>query len=125
MARAFNTEIFNATATALIDAYSGANFYELLGRADDLAIQVIVDCVASSPSAVKVYYQMSNDGRENTFKDVANVNISTPAAGSMDVFYPLSSATNGAFGRVRVDKTSMSQGTATLRVIACGRTRGS
>ena len=106
--------------------YSSSNFFELLGRADDLVIQVTVESSTGSPSYLKIYYQISNDGAEGTFKDCSTLSsITSPVAGNMDIFYPLGSNPNGAFGRIRVDHSGVAQGTAAIRVIACGRTRGS
>lgn len=124
MARSFNVEIFNGTINSGVYYYSAPEYNELLGRADDLVLQLIVDAAPSS-ATIDAQYQSSNDGGQHTnlWKDVTSVKPSVSATTGncpgVDMKRSTSSDILGAFGRVAI---SASTGTGfTVRVIACGR----
>lgn len=124
MARSFNIEIFNGTINSGVTYYSAPEYNEMLGRADDLVLQLIVDA-APSTATIDAQYQSSNDGGQHTnlWKDVSALKPSASATAAncpcVDMKRSGASDILGAFGRVAV---SASTGTGfSVRVIACGR----
>lgn len=128
MSRSFNLEIFNGIINKAISTsfyYSDPKFNELLGSADVLVLQAIVES-APAGETVTVQYQTSNDGSPNTalWSNVSGFTASPAPSGTTDV--PKSAIARnaasdamGAFGRVAVS-CATNNGVA-VRVIACGR----
>lgn len=125
MARLFNIEIFNKVINKSTNYYSDVQFNELLGGADSVILQVIVDAVAAADT-VTVQHQVSNDGsptsglwtNTSAAPTVSPTSVTDVPKASMA--RTASTDTMGAFGRVQVSCTT-TNGVA-VRVIACGRT---
>lgn len=127
MARLFNVEIFNSAINSGATYFSSPDFNELLGRADFLVLQVIVDS-APSTATITAQYQSSNDNGSNANFWVNNINLAPAVSATtancpgVDMKRSTSSDALGAFGRVSVS-ASAGAGFA-VRVIACGHTEG-
>ena len=125
MARLFNVEIFNKVINKAVTYYSDPQFNELLGRADSVVIQAIVDATPAGET-VTVTYQVSNDGSPIaalwTDSSVAPAPAPATSADVPKSAMARSSSTDpmGSFGRVKVTCTT-NNGVA-VRVIATGRT---
>ena len=124
MARGFNIEVFRKVINTGVTYYSDPRYDELLGSADIVVVQAIVD---STPGAATVTasYQASNDGAPNTGIWVSLPNTAAPAPSSVGDVPKAAMARNtntdalGARGRIAVS-TSAQNGVA-VRVIVCGR----
>jgi hypothetical protein len=125
MARLFNVEVFNQVIGGGSPApvyYSGPQFNALLGSADELTIQYIVDATGGSlPAVVTFEPQCNNTEEEALWEATASTKTVTITAqsdlpGSTIDRYSLSSAF-AAYGRFKVtaDKHSVS-----ARIIVCG-----
>ena len=71
MARLFNIEVFNRTiagASSSAPVYrSGEGHYALLGSADVLCAQILVEASPTFPAVVTVTYELSNNTQEETW----------------------------------------------------------
>lgn len=124
MARLFNVEVFNKVINKSTTYYSDPQYNDLLGRADSVTLQVVVDSVSASDTVTGLL-QVSNDGAPiDAVWTSTSVSVGVTPGSASDV--PKSnigrtSSTDplGAFGRVKVT-TSSTNGVA-VRIIACGR----
>ncbi len=126
MARSFNVEVFNKVINTGVTYYSDPQYDELLGSADVVTIQAIVDA-APGAATITAQFQSSNEGAPNSsvWLNPTNFPAAQPApSGASDV--PKAAMTRnrlddnmGMRGRVAVS-TSAQNGVA-VRVIACGR----
>ena len=125
MARSFNIEIFRKVINTGVTYYSDAQFDELLGRADRVVIQAIVDATPGA-ATVTATFQSSNDGAPNTSVWTSLPNTAAPSPASASDVPKAAMATStksnvsGMRGRVAV--TTSAQNGVAVRVIACGRT---
>lgn len=125
MARLFNVEVFNKVINKSISYYSDPQFNELLGRADSITLQVIVDATGGSDT-ITATLQVSNDGApidalwSTTSVAPAAAPASTTDVPKSAVGRTASTDPLGAFARVKVTCSNFN-GTA-VRVIACGHT---
>ena len=129
MSRLFNVEVFNrtisggATKDAFGKAYhSGEDSYGLLGSADGVKVQVIVDAVAEGDTQVKVEIETTNAPQEETWVAIGGKGSLTliddaKDAPVMDFSKYILPEDVGAYVRFRV---SADRGGATVRVIAAG-----
>ena len=104
MSRLFNVEVFNQTMGQGQTYFSGEEFYAMLGSADSMSAQVLVDAVAAYPTDVVVTFQTTNTLQQWTWSSTAattTVTVSTaantPAQDTIDV--PFTGTVIGAYGR--------------------------
>ncbi|MBI5518358.1 MAG: hypothetical protein HY909_31595 [Deltaproteobacteria bacterium] len=117
MARTFIQEVMSQTVTTTA-VYSSGQFYEMLGRPNKLAVQIVVDSV-SGAQTVSAELQHSNDGADNTFGTLSGATGNSGSISAASNFWlGAATITPGAFIRVKV---STSTGTCVVRVIICGR----
>ncbi|MBI5517092.1 MAG: hypothetical protein HY909_25155 [Deltaproteobacteria bacterium] len=125
MAKAFNVEIYNGVINKNVTYYTDPKWNELLGSADVLVFQAIVE---STPAAetVTVQYQTSNDGGPLAalWSDVSGFTVTVSPSSATDVPKAAfdrnaSSDAMGAQGRGTISCTT-NNGVA-VRLIACGR----
>lgn len=120
MARAYNVEVLNQTVGTTA-AYSGGQYYETLGRADEVAVQVIVDAVSTTLNVTAVL-EHSNDGANATFTTVTGTSTTESSISAATSFWLTAPSIKlGAFLRVKVNTST---GTASIRVAICGRVLG-
>ncbi len=125
MARLFNVEVFNKVINKSTTYYSDPQFNELLGRADSITLQVIVDSVPAGETVTAVL-QVSNDGAPiDAVWTNTSVSVAPAPSGASDVPKSAIGRTSstdplGSFGRVKV--TCATNNGNAVRVIACGRT---
>jgi hypothetical protein len=126
MSRRGNFEIFNKVINKNVTYYSDPQFNDMLGQADTLVLQAIVDGTPGTET-VTVQYQTSNDGApiDALWKDVSGFACSVAPGSATDV--PKSDMDRnaagdamGALGRVKVTCATNTSGVA-VRVIACIR----
>ncbi|MBI5518357.1 MAG: hypothetical protein HY909_31590 [Deltaproteobacteria bacterium] len=117
MPRAFIETVVNQTVNVNY-TYNSPVYHELLGSADDLAIQVVVDNV-STTLIIYAELQHSYLGTEDSFSTVSGTATNSGSISAADKFW-LGDATQprGPLNRVKV---YASTGTAGVRVIVCGR----
>ncbi len=124
----FNTRINSGDGTTTPVYYASSDYYDLLGSADTLVVQAIIDSTIAALDVTAQLEMTQDGGRE--WKPVAGVNPTPSVSSPTDL--PKSamkrgSVTNGSpiprQGRVKV---WVSNGTnhfgVGVRVIACGRT---
>lgn len=126
MARLFNVEVFNQMIGASAE-YSSQDFYALLGSADAIVAQIVVDgVVATSLTTVVVTYQVNNTMQEQLWVDTPwneSVAASDPDDTPKQEALIVPQGTDehlGAFGRFKVQAD---KGGASVRIIACGRSK--
>lgn len=120
MSRLFNVEVFNQT-TGKDPVYSSSDFNELLGSADTMLVQIIVDAVTQANTVVSVYYQTNNTTQEQLWTSGAATTVTVTTiddAPEQGVMTLPSTNGAGAFGRFQVTATKSG---ATVRIVACGR----
>jgi len=129
MARLFNIEVFNQSISG--DGGSPGVYYTspeqmaVLGSADALIVQIIVESVGALSTQVTVAYESSNTGSQiaNEWGSVATATTSAAANWSdLPLVKPLTITTVGqigAFGRFKV--TSNNNAPAQVRIVVCGR----
>lgn len=123
MSRLFNVEVFNQSmtgdSTSAPTYVSGTEFNALLGSAESVKVQIIVDSAAVVSATVNVAFEYNNAVQDNiwTTGTTANVTAATvadlPKTGYMTLTAP---SDLGAYGRFRVSATE----NVTVRIIACG-----
>lgn len=125
MSRLFNVEVFNQTIGAAAPVYSSQEFYALLGSADVIVAQLVLDGVsATSATEVTVTYQVNNTTQEQLWVDtpwnesVTASNADDPPKQEALVVPQGTDEHLGAFGRFKV---AADKGGASVRIIACGR----
>ena len=73
MARLFNVVVFDETISGANSSapvyYSHPSHHALLGSADVLNVQVIVEAIGAATTTVSVVYQISNSAVESEWKD--------------------------------------------------------
>ncbi len=129
MARSFNVEVFNKTiggdATNAPQYRTGQEFYAMLGAADALRVQVIVEAVNAINTTVTVSAETTSAQEEETWKDTGvsalTVMVTSPAKTNQDVLRLVAGQHYGAFVRFVV---SSNVPTATVRLIATGWSQG-
>lgn len=125
MGRSFNIEVFRKVINTGATYYSDPQYDELLGSADIVVLQAIVDATPGA-ATVTAQYQTSNDGGPvaNVWHDPGNFPASPAPASSADV--PKSAMTRNAStdplaNRGRVAVSTSAQNGVMVRVIVCGR----
>lgn len=126
MARSFNIEVLRRVINTGVTYYSDPQYDELLGDADYVALQAIVDATPGA-ATITAQYQSSNDGAPNTsvWQSSANFPAASPSpASTSDV--PKAAMTSSQLGsnlgvRGRVAVSTSAQNGVSVRVIACGR----
>ena len=122
MARLFNVEVFNKTIAGKTGGpdpyYSGQEFYALLGSAEMMRFQVIIEASAVASTTVTVEFQMTNAMEEDTWMPTASGSVTTanPTKQELDTF-KVEAPDMCAYGRLKV---TSSQPGAAVRIIACG-----
>ncbi len=127
MPRLFNLEVFNETVTG--DAttppvyYSVREHQAVLGSADVLHAQIIVEAIGDAGTVVTVAYQISNTGNEAEWTSSAKSTTVTPVAFTAVPFTGWllvdAGVDIGAFGRFKV--TSNKNAPARVRIVVLGR----
>lgn len=127
MPRTFNVEVFNKTVSGAASPnqpkyYSGEEFAALLGSADSMCVQTILDTQgsASSGEVVRVTLQINNSNESETwettaFDHVVNYSATSPVSTSW--------VWAGTAANVRFMVQSLYSNVA-VRIIVCGRTLG-
>lgn len=130
MARLFNVVVFDETISGDSGGskpiyYSNPSHHALLGSADVLNVQVIVESVSAVTTVVTVVYQISNSAVESEWKDSSkSATVTVAGYTSADLpgmtFFAVDANIDlSAYGRFKVyaDKN----GACKVRIIACGR----
>ena len=123
MSRLFNVEVFNPTiggvSTSAPTYVSGTEFNALLGSAEKLKVQIIVDAIAAASTTVSVTFEYNNAMQDNTWATGSTATVAVaaiadlPESGFMTLSAPADLA---AYGRFRVGANQ----NATVRIIVCG-----
>ncbi len=126
MPRLFNIEVFNEMVTGDASApvyFSTREHQAMLGSADVLNAQIIVEAIGDAATIVSVAYQISNTGNEAEWVSSSKNTTVTPggftgvpATGWLQVD---TNADIAAFGRFKV--TSNKNAPAKVRIIVLGR----
>ena len=129
MARLFNVEVFHRTISGASSSppvyHSGEAHNALLGSADVLAAQILVEASPTFPAVVTVTYELSNSTQEETWVINTGITQTVTAATAADMpaqaYLRVGSSDSAltAYGRFAV--TSDVAG-VTVRIIVCGRT---
>lgn len=124
MARLFNVEVFNKTVSGAASPnqpkyYSGEEFAALLGSADSMCIQTILDTQGGASSGVilTVTLQINNSNESETWETTAfshNVSYSATSPVSQSWVWA------GTAANVRFMVQSLYSNVA-VRIIVCGR----
>lgn len=123
MPRSFNTVVFDqwVEGNTVNDAvYTSAQFNDLLGRADQLRIQLIARNVEGTTYKVSVELEDSNDDQTFEFNSTL-VNAATMSVSPFSTAGDTGSAIIGNAGRLKIyfDNAAAK---AHIKIIACGRT---
>lgn len=115
--KAYNTLIFDQTVNGTTPAITSHEFAELLGKADDLVLELEVTDGAAT--TITVEYMHSNSGRGY---DVSQTPWNATSLASLPL-RQLKSLTSG-FGALGLVRVTLAGGTpiAHVRIWACGRT---
>lgn len=123
MSRLFNVEVFNQSIGGVSSGapsyFSGTEFNALLGSAEKLKAQIIVDSMAAANTAVSVTFEYNNAVQDNTWATGSTATVAVVAIADLPKsgFLTLSAPTDlAAFGRFRVSANL----NATVRIIVCG-----
>jgi hypothetical protein len=123
MSRLFNVEVFNQSIAGVSSSaptyVTGAEFNALLGSAEKLKVQVIVDSMAAANTAVTVTFEYNNAVQDNTWATGSATTVAVVAIADLPKsgFMTLSAPTDlAAYGRFRVSANL----NATVRIIVCG-----
>jgi hypothetical protein len=123
MSRLFNVEVFNqnfsGTASSPPTYVSGTEFNALLGSAETMKVQIIVDAIEAVTTTVTVVFEYNNALQDNTWAtgNTTAIAVSSLASLPKSAFMTFSAPADiAAYGRFRV---SADKG-ATVRIIACG-----
>ena len=131
MARLFNVEEFNKTINGAVASppyTSSAEFYSLLGSADSLTVELVVDAVMTDGTTITATYYVAN-GMEEAMWGVAKKG-GDPMTVSLEAFTdgpPKAKLlfinqgddfVNGAYGRFVIESTAPG---AAVRLVVCGR----
>jgi hypothetical protein len=132
MARLFNVVVFDDTISGDGGAapaiyYSRREHQALVGSADSLQVQILVDAIGTNPTSVTVTYEISNTGGdlEREWKTTAKSKTLTASGFTsaklpeMDFLMIDPTSDLGAFGRFKI--TSSENAPCKVRVIVCGR----
>lgn len=130
MPRLFNVQVFDESISGDVNPptyYSMPEHHALLGSADTLLAQVIVEGLTNSTVTVSVTYQISNTGNESEWSDSSKSTTVAPAGFTAAALPKIgwiaidTTADLGAFGRFKVtaDKNSITK----VRIIVCGHSR--
>lgn len=126
MPRLFNLEVFNRVINGDNGTppkyYSAMEHAAVLGSADMMNVQIIIESTPGATATVTVVYQINNDGSEETWSD-SNVGTSVllpgPTLAPVVQYMTISSLSDlGCYGRFRVTCDSSA---TSVRIIACGR----
>ena len=117
--------MFNQTIAADKDYYTGEEFYSMLGSADNLVVQVILDAATNASTTVTVKYEANNTSQEQMWvitpaSDVVAITALTQLPAQTTFEAPGEVALPMAYGRFSV--RSNQQGSA-VRIVVCGRSR--
>ena len=131
MARLFNVEVFNKTINGAVASppyTTSADFYSLLGSADSLTVQLVVDAVSVDGTEVTATYYVANGTEEEMWnvaqkgadpmKVAVTSDIDLPTKSKLLFINPSDDFVNGAFGRFLILSTAPG---AAVRLIVCGR----
>jgi len=123
MSRLFNVEVFNQSIGGVSSGapsyFSGTEFNALLGSAEKLKAQIIVDSMAAANTAVSVTFEYNNAVQDNTWATGSTASVAVVAIADLPKsgFMTLSAPTDlAAYGRFRVSANL----NATVRIIVCG-----
>lgn len=129
MARLFNVEVFHRTIAGASSSapvyHSGEGHYALLGSADVLTAQILVEASPTYPAVVTVTYELSNNTQEETW--IVNTGLTQTVTAATAAGMPAQAYLRivfddfvlPAYGRFAV--SSDVEG-VTVRIIVCGRT---
>ena len=125
MARLFNVEVFNQVIGKAQAYYTGQEFYALLASADRLSVQVIVDSVVETSTAVDVLFQTTNILEEWAWFSAEAETKLTVEVPTLDEApkknggpMPPEEQQMGAYARLMVTTTKTG---AAVRIVVCGR----
>ena len=125
MARLFNVEVFNQIIGKAQAYYTGQEFYALLASADRLSVQVIVDSVVETSTAVDVLFQTTNILEEWAWFSAEAETKLTVSVAPLDEApmvgggpMPPEEQQMGAYARLKVTTTKTG---AAVRIVVCGR----
>lgn len=126
MPRLFNLEVFNRVISGDNGSppkyYSSAEHASVLGSADMMNVQIIIDSPPQTSVDVTVKYEINNDNSEDTWTPTSiskTVSLGGPTVAPASEFMTISSLADlGCYGRFMI---TSNQPNTTVRVIACGR----
>jgi hypothetical protein len=123
MARLFNVEVFNQTIGSGRDYFTADEFYSMLGSADTMLVQILVDSAIDAATVVTIGYESSNVSQPWAWipgSETASITVtslgSLPTKELLQLPHPDDGL--GAFGRFKVTTTNTG---ASVRIVVCGR----
>jgi len=129
MARLFNVVLFDETISGGTTTppiyYSNQNHQALLGSADVLTVQLIVEAIGTATTTVSVVYQISNTANDSEWKDSSKSETMavagfSPADLPASKFFAVDANIDlAAFGRFKI--TSDKNPPCKVKIVACGR----
>jgi hypothetical protein len=114
--RLFTQKVFSGSIAGGATVYTLPEFDQLLGRAEKLAIEIVLSDVSGSPTNLTVNSQWSNTGSIWSTRSSGLVNQANPTA---TTYQAVDTATTGLFSRLQLVLTGGTSINAAIYV--CGR----